>query len=226
MGSTRPMPMNAMTHAKATAQTARGCFSICSFSLLAQSWRSRSESTATAVASSSGERPEAAMRSATRAALRPRTAASFSRPPWSSRPARRGRRRGAGRAAPSPCDEPVDDAGHRRLAAPVGLREGADRARARARRAGSSAACWRRGGRRCCGVPPGPGARSARRGRCSAAGRSWLLTSTTLHRAPMQCRKAWSVTQNGGRPVPLIRKRPHGSTSESRPSASPCGVSA
>ncbi len=33
------------------------------------------------------------------------------------------------------------------------------------------------------------------------------------------------VTQKGGLPLPLIRKRPHGSTSESRPSAVPCGVS-
>ena len=32
------------------------------------------------------------------------------------------------------------------------------------------------------------------------------------------------VVQKGGRPVPLIRNRPHGSTSESRPCASPYGV--
>jgi hypothetical protein len=30
--------------------------------------------------------------------------------------------------------------------------------------------------------------------------------------------------QKGGRPVPLIRKRPQGSMSETRPSAVPCGV--
>src|SRR6478752_3257920 len=35
MGSTRPIPMNAMTHANATAQTARGCLSML---LLRDSW--------------------------------------------------------------------------------------------------------------------------------------------------------------------------------------------
>src|SRR3546814_1844945 len=46
-----------------------------------------------------------------------------------------------------------------------------------------------------------------------------LFPYTTLFRSRGRAR-----SQNGGCPVPLIRNRPHGSTSESRPTARPSGV--